>query len=95
MIKNENEAEKTIKLREPTKEERESVDRYIKSISNPTGVNFYDAYTVYKKYELNLDKVNSLDDCKKILKFLCDRTLKPLPEGIAYNGFNEVEEYFK
>lgn len=48
----------------------------------------------YKQYELNLDKVNSLEDCKKILKFLCDLSIKPLPEDVSYNGFNEVEAYF-
>ena len=25
----------------------------------------------YKYYELNLDRITSIDDCKKILKFLC------------------------
>ena len=28
-------------MRDATKEERESVDKYIKSISKPTGVNFF------------------------------------------------------
>lgn len=32
--------EKIINMREPTPEERESIDKYIKSISKPTGVNF-------------------------------------------------------
>jgi len=48
----------------------------------------------YRCYELNINKVNSIDDCKKILKFLCSLTIKPLPEGCGYNGFEEVEEYF-
>ena len=47
-----------------------------------------------QKYELNLDKVNSVDDCKKILNFLCELAIEPLPEGIEYNGFSEVKEYF-
>lgn len=80
-------------MREATKEERESVDRYIDSISVPTGVKF--GIQRYKVHKLNLDKVNNIDDCKKILKFLCDTSLEPLPEGITYNGFNEVEEYFE
>ena len=46
-------------------------------------------------YELDLEKINSVDDCKKILKFLCGLTLKPMPNGISYNGFEEVEQYFK
>lgn len=46
-------------------------------------------------YELNLEKINSVDDCKKILKFLCDLTIKPTPEGVSYNGFEEVKKYFE
>lgn len=49
----------------------------------------------YRNYELNLDKINSIDDCKKILKFLCSLTIEPTPEGTSYNGFDDVEEYFK
>lgn len=46
-------------------------------------------------YELDLEKINSIDDCKKILKFLCDLTLEPTPKDVSYNGFEEVEQYFK
>lgn len=46
-------------------------------------------------YELDLEKINSIEDCKKILKFLCNLTLKPMPKDISYNGFEEVEQYFK
>ena len=46
-------------------------------------------------YELDLEKINSIDDCKKILKFLCSLALKPTSEGVSYNGFEEVEQYFK
>lgn len=48
----------------------------------------------YRYYTLNLDKVNSIDDCKKILNFLCKLTIKPLPCDVEYGGFSEVEEYF-
>lgn len=48
----------------------------------------------YKRYELNLDKIENLEDCKKILKFLCELSIKPLPQGIEYGGFSEVEKYF-
>ena len=48
----------------------------------------------YKYYELNLDRINSVDDCKKILKFLCELTIKPLPSDIEYGGFSEVSKYF-
>jgi hypothetical protein len=81
-------------MREATKEEIESVDSYIANISKPTGVNFYDAETVYRQYKLNLDKVNTVDDCKKILKFLCGLAIKPLSEGVEYGGFSEVSDYF-
>ena len=46
-------------------------------------------------YELDLEKINSIEDCKKVLKFLCRAVLKPLPKDITYNGFEEVEQYFK
>ena len=49
----------------------------------------------YQTFELDTDKIESIDDCKKILKFLCSRTLKPLRNGSTYNGFEEVEKYFK
>ncbi len=48
----------------------------------------------YYLYELNLDKINTVDDCKKILKFLCDLSIKPLPDGVEYGGFSEVSNYF-
>lgn len=46
-------------------------------------------------YKLDLEKINSIEDCKKILKFLCDLILKHMPENVSYNGFEEVEQYFK
>lgn len=49
----------------------------------------------YRGYELNLDKINSIDDCKKVLKFLCNLSIKPTPEGISYNSFEDVKEYFE
>ena len=50
---------------------------------------------VYRIFELDPDKIESVDDCKKILKFLCSQILSPLKEGLVYNGFDEVEKYFK
>ena len=41
-ISNGKEYEGAIKMREATTEELESVNNYIKSISKPTGVNFWD-----------------------------------------------------
>lgn len=56
--------------------------------------NLVDTAQYYRCYDLNLDSVNSVDDCKKILKFLCGLAIKPLPDGVEYGGFNEVREYF-
>jgi hypothetical protein len=52
-------------------------------------------YGEIKHYKLNLDKVNSLEDCKKILKFLSDLSIKPIHSSLEYNGFNEVKEYYE
>lgn len=79
-------------MRLATKEEQECIQKHINNISTPTGVNFWDDYK--KPYKLNLDKVTSLDDCKKILKFLCDLTIEPIPKGYTYVGFDKVKEYF-
>ena len=47
----------------------------------------------YTKYDLNLDSIKSLDDCKKILKLLCDIVIKPTQNGVTYVN-NDVEKYF-
>lgn len=52
------------------------------------------ATEVYRSYELNLDKVMTIDDCKKLLRFLCRHTFKPTQTNLTYDGFSEVEEYF-
>lgn len=49
--------------------------------------------TLYRPV-LNTDEIKNLDDCKKILSFLCVNALKPIPEGLTYIGFNEVKDYF-
>lgn len=48
----------------------------------------------YIQHELNTDEIKTLDDCKKVLKFLCGLLMRPLPSGLEYNGFSEVEQYF-
>lgn len=48
----------------------------------------------YVRHELNINKIENLEDCKRILKFLCDISIKPLHNGIEYGGFREVEQYF-
>ena len=50
-------------MREATKQERESVDRYIRSISKPTGINFYD----YDENKLDYSELR-----EEIHKILCD-----------------------
>lgn len=49
---------------------------------------------VYIQHELNTDTINNLDDCKKILKFLCKLVIKPQLENVEYHGFSEVRQYF-
>lgn len=49
----------------------------------------------YRCFDLNLDKINSIDDCKKLLNFLCKQVLGPIRSDLVYNGFSEVEDYFK
>lgn len=45
-------------------------------------------------HTLNTDSLETLEDCKKILKFLCGITVKPVPEGVEQKGFSEVAKYF-
>ena len=53
-----------------------------------------DTTETYNLHILNTDKIENLEDCKKILKFLCEITIKPLPAGIEYNAFSDVKQYF-
>lgn len=46
----------------------------------------------YTEYDLNLDSIKSLEDCKKILKLLCSMVMKPIRNGVAYG--DDVEKYF-
>lgn len=50
--------------------------------------------TFYNMHVLNMDRLETLDDCKKMIKFLCNQMIHPLPDGIEYNGFEEVKQYF-
>ena len=68
---------------------------YIINKSDFTSINTSSSSRKYVQYKLNVDKVESIDDCKKILKFLCDLTIKPLPIETEYRGFSKVEKYFK
>jgi hypothetical protein len=53
-----------FKMRDATLEEQEAVDRYIKSISKPTGINVFDFYE---------DEEKSCNNCKHHLKFMCKK----------------------
>lgn len=49
-------------MRDATREELESVDNYIKSISKPTGVNFFDEKDIFEKLKdilMNYFDINS------------------------------------
>lgn len=48
----------------------------------------------YYEPKLNLNAIKDLEDCKKILKFLCD-LIKPTPVGCIHHGFDEVAKYFE
>ena len=45
-------------MREATKEERENVNKYIKSISKPTGVNFYEEKTIVERLDEFIDRID-------------------------------------
>ena len=49
----------------------------------------------YRGYNLDISKINSIEDCAKILQFLCKLELQPTPIDATYYGFDEVEEYFE
>lgn len=51
-------------------------------------------HPMYKVHKLNLDSVETLEDCKAVLNFLCELTIKPQPINVEYNGFSKVSKYF-
>ena len=69
--------EKVLKMRDATPEERESVDKYVKSISKPTGVNF-DTLVQESMREF------TVEEAKAYSKAL-DKMYKPT----GFNVFNE------
>lgn len=50
---------------------------------------------IYVRHELNPDAIKDLEDCKRILKFICGIVVRPAPKGTEYHGFDLVKEYFK
>lgn len=54
---------------------------------------YIDTETFYKP-QLDLDKVETVDDCKRLIKFIYDNCFLPIHKNTAYAGFEKVEEYF-
>lgn len=72
-------------MRDATKEERESVDKYIKSISVSTGVNFFDLVDS----DTSEKSENSLGTDMKS----CDNTIKS-PRRVEVNLYQEIQKTF-
>lgn len=52
------------------------------------------AQPTYKLYELDMTKINDIEDCKKILKVLFDKMYgTPLEEGLAYGSLSDIEHF--
>lgn len=49
-------------MREAAKEEKESIDKYLKSISKPTGYNIYDDSTIIKRLSRFIDGIDEYID---------------------------------
>lgn len=67
----------------------------MENLYSPEEINKIICSALCRNYELDLDKINSIDDCKKVLKFLCGLVIKPTSKDVAYKGFEEIERYFK
>lgn len=51
-------------MREVTKEKNESIDKYIQSISKPTGVNLFDNSNIVKRLERFVEEIDKEIDCE-------------------------------
>ena len=51
-------------MREATKEENEAVNKYIQSISKPTGVNLFDNSTIVERLERFIEGIDKEIDCE-------------------------------
>lgn len=49
-------------MRETTPEENEAINKYLKSISKPTGYNVFDSSTIIEKINRFIDKINETID---------------------------------
>lgn len=59
----ESKTEKIIKMRDATPEEQEAIDKYIKSISKPTGVNVFDFYEDEKQEQIDFVQLKKKIPC--------------------------------
>lgn len=75
-------------MREPTKEERESVNNYIKSISEDTGINFYDL--IKRQDAINLFCEGCTVDCPDPCTEL--RGILSLPTADRYKAYTMLED---
>ena len=78
-------------MRDATKEELESVDNYIKSISKPTGVNFFDDKDVFEKLKDIL--MNYFDINNDTYAYNLTRDKKAFCVGtMTFDDFEEFSE---
>lgn len=95
--------EKVFKMRDATPEEREAIDKYIKSISKPTGVNFWDladgeyisreaVMDCYKKWQPYM--ATRLHEFEKELSELPSVAIPPDHDGCKDCKYETYPEYY-
>ena len=72
-------------MRDATKEEMESVDKYIKSISVSTGVNFFDLVDSDTKEKPERDLRANMNPCDDAIE---------LPRRVEVNLYQEIQRSF-
>ena len=82
----EQEAEKAIKMRDATSEEQKSVDDFIKSISKPTGVDFWDLEQEPCEDAINRQAVLDLISREETLTAFADY----VGSGMSMNDFDAL-----
>lgn len=76
-------------MREATKEERESVHKYVESISKPTGVNFYDNQSLFEKLKnILMDYFDINGDT-----YAYNLTRDKAAFGVGTMAFDDFEEF--
>lgn len=78
-------------MRDATKEELEGVDKYIESISKPTGINFFDEKDIFEKLKDIL--MNYFDINNDTYAYNLTRDKKAFSVGtMAFEDFEEFSE---